>query len=509
MANTHKKIQTVTVGAGGAASIDFTSIPQTYSDLKIVLSARDARAVVASSVVLQINGSSATSGSYRRIYGDGSAGFSDSSSGEATVQSGHSDGNSATANTFGNVEIYIPNYTGSSNKSFSSDGVAETNGATTYMSFVAGLWADTAAITSLSVKPATAVNFLQYTTATLYGVFNTNVSGAPSAPTSVTATGSELTASVAFTPAGQTASLYTVTSSPGSITATGTSSPIVVSGLTEGQAYTFTVTAANPLGTSAASSASNSITAATTIFYMTSSQTFTPPSYPFSYTAYVVGGGGTGGNNGTYNAGGNTTNVYLGSGGGSGFYTTGNGTINSGNATVTIGTGGSGGTIQGVGGAGGTSTFHNYNALGGNGGASSSDAGGTVNVPQSIGGGNGGSGGGGAAWYNINNKNGGDNSGSAVAGAGGSSGGAGGAGSSSAAGGSRPGGTGQGGSDSKIPSGAGGAGGSGGSTPNYAGITVSGSNTAYGAGDYANGRGMGGVNASAGTSGFVLVKRNA
>ena len=44
MANTFKKIQTVTVGSGGAASIDFTSIPQTYTDLKIVLSARTNRA---------------------------------------------------------------------------------------------------------------------------------------------------------------------------------------------------------------------------------------------------------------------------------------------------------------------------------------------------------------------------------------------------------------------------------------------------------------------------------
>jgi len=37
MANTLKKIQTVTVGSGGAASIEFTSIPQTYTDLKLVV----------------------------------------------------------------------------------------------------------------------------------------------------------------------------------------------------------------------------------------------------------------------------------------------------------------------------------------------------------------------------------------------------------------------------------------------------------------------------------------
>lgn len=172
MANTYTLIASVTVGSGGAASIDFSSIPSTYTDLCMKVSARDARAVVASSIVLQINGSTAASGSYRRIYGDGAAAFSDSSSGDVTVQSAHSDGNSATANTFGNVEIYIPNYAGSANKTFSSDGVAETNGTTTYMSMVAGLWANTAAITQITLKPATAVNFLQYSTAYLYGIKN-------------------------------------------------------------------------------------------------------------------------------------------------------------------------------------------------------------------------------------------------------------------------------------------------------------------------------------------------
>ena len=38
--NTLVKIQTVTVGSGGASSIDFTSIPQTYTDLCLVYSAR-------------------------------------------------------------------------------------------------------------------------------------------------------------------------------------------------------------------------------------------------------------------------------------------------------------------------------------------------------------------------------------------------------------------------------------------------------------------------------------
>jgi hypothetical protein len=56
---------------------------------------------------------------------------------------------------------------------------------------------------------------------------------------------------------------YTVTSSPGGFTGTGASSPITVTGLQSNTAYTFTVTATNSRGASAASAASNSITATT------------------------------------------------------------------------------------------------------------------------------------------------------------------------------------------------------------------------------------------------------
>ena len=87
----------------------------------------------------------------------------------------------------------------------------------------------------------------------------------PQAPTIGTATdgGTGTTVSVAFTAGatgGSAITGFTATSSPGSITGTGGSSPITVSGLTTGTAYTFTVTATNANGTSAASAASNSVT---------------------------------------------------------------------------------------------------------------------------------------------------------------------------------------------------------------------------------------------------------
>lgn len=94
------------------------------------------------------------------------------------------------------------------------------------------------------------------------------VTSVPDAPTigTATATGAT-TATVAFTqPAnngGSTITSYTATSSPGGITGTlnqAGSGTITVTGLTSGTNYTFTVTATNAVGTSAASAASNSIT---------------------------------------------------------------------------------------------------------------------------------------------------------------------------------------------------------------------------------------------------------
>lgn len=83
-------------------------------------------------------------------------------------------------------------------------------------------------------------------------------------PTIGTATAGDGQASVSFTAPASTGGedvTYTVTSSPGNLTGTGATSPITVAGLSNGTTYTFTVTATNAAGTSAASAASNSVTA--------------------------------------------------------------------------------------------------------------------------------------------------------------------------------------------------------------------------------------------------------
>ena len=168
MPNTYVKIATVTL-ASAAASIDFTSIPGTYTDLVIKASLRSAAASVNPGLKIKFN-TSALNFTGLNVYGDGSAkGSYTDTGGEIGILAG----NSATANTFGNCEIYIPNYAGSNNKSFSVDSVNENNATSASQYLYANLWSQTAAITAISLLSGGAVNLMQYSSATLYGISKT------------------------------------------------------------------------------------------------------------------------------------------------------------------------------------------------------------------------------------------------------------------------------------------------------------------------------------------------
>ena len=169
MANTFELIASSTVGSGGVSSIIFSSIPQTYTDLLLKVSIRDGDD---NQAFLKFN-SSTTGYSALRLQGTGAVAQSttDSSTSQGVFGYSVNQNASRTANTFGNAEIYIPNYTGSTAKSFSSDGVEENNATTAYSKLFAGLLTATAAITSITLSSnTTSAIFYQYSTAYLYGV---------------------------------------------------------------------------------------------------------------------------------------------------------------------------------------------------------------------------------------------------------------------------------------------------------------------------------------------------
>jgi hypothetical protein len=165
MATTFTKIADVTVGSGGSASIDFSSIPSTYTDLCIKLSVRSSSGTDGR---IKFNSSSDSTYSMRSLRGDGSTAGSASESSQTSTWLGNV-GNAS--DTFNSMDIYIPNYAGSTVKSMSIDNVSENNGTTAYAILIAGLRNNTDAITSISIFDPY-FTFQQYSTATLYGVNN-------------------------------------------------------------------------------------------------------------------------------------------------------------------------------------------------------------------------------------------------------------------------------------------------------------------------------------------------
>jgi hypothetical protein len=172
MATTYEAIATVEVGSGGAASIDFTSIPATYTDLVIKFSIRDLRNSVGPGY-LHLKFNDNTSNYSGRFL------FTGTDDGSVATQPRTDDYASfaintdySTANTFGNGELYIPNYASSNNKSVSIDSVSETNHAfnAAVRTLSAFLWSNSAAITKITLYGDS--NFKQYSTATLYGIKN-------------------------------------------------------------------------------------------------------------------------------------------------------------------------------------------------------------------------------------------------------------------------------------------------------------------------------------------------
>lgn len=171
MANTFYKIAFTEVGSGGASNITFSSIPNTYTDLLINLSGRYTGGGTQSTMwISAINGSSSGfTNRWLRGSGSGAISLTDASGGIYVSQV---NGSSSTSNSFANISIYIPNYAGSTNKSISIDAVQENNQTEAYMGLTAGLWSNTAAITSITLDPDGSNTFAQYTTATLYGIKN-------------------------------------------------------------------------------------------------------------------------------------------------------------------------------------------------------------------------------------------------------------------------------------------------------------------------------------------------
>ena len=161
--------------ASSAASVTFSSIPATYTDLVLRISARSDIAGLVNTFKLTYNAIAGTNYSYILLYGNTNPPISVGDSGQSTLRHGYYDGDTTTSNTFGSAEIYIPNYTGSIKKPSSSFSVSENNSAAAtewYISSYAGLSQSTAAITGITIASVDTANYKIGSSFYLYGISN-------------------------------------------------------------------------------------------------------------------------------------------------------------------------------------------------------------------------------------------------------------------------------------------------------------------------------------------------
>ena len=182
IANTFTQIgSTVTVGGGGAATISFSSIPATYTDLKILLSLKSP-ATTAAYEVFGINFNNSTSYQGRVLYywfGTASTGSETTFTKSGTTYGRVFDTGFNTLSTtyvnpniYSSTEIYITNYAGGTNyKVYGAANASENNSASDggFLELAAGLSSNAAAITTITVTGRD-YGFIQYSTASLYGI---------------------------------------------------------------------------------------------------------------------------------------------------------------------------------------------------------------------------------------------------------------------------------------------------------------------------------------------------
>lgn len=146
------------------AGVTFSSIPSTYTDLVLVVSAGSSFSSGSPSCEIQFNSDTSTNYSYTQLVGNGSV----ASTARGSNQTRGAIGNiPTTAGQFGTIVAHIQNYANNTtNKSF----LARSSDARNFVIARINLWRSTSAITSIYVFDGTASNFTTGSTFALYGI---------------------------------------------------------------------------------------------------------------------------------------------------------------------------------------------------------------------------------------------------------------------------------------------------------------------------------------------------
>jgi len=172
MAATYELIASNTLSSS-AATVTFSSIPATYTDLVLKITARSDAAQINSLLRMRLNGVTASEYSRTRFYAVGSDSYSERNSNQGnSTDVAFVNGSTTTSDTFANIEIYIPSYLASANKPISSNFGVENNSTTeNSVGGHAYLWRNTTAINEIRLEIAGA-DFVSGSSFFLYGIKN-------------------------------------------------------------------------------------------------------------------------------------------------------------------------------------------------------------------------------------------------------------------------------------------------------------------------------------------------
>ena len=163
-----ESIATVTVGSGGATSIEFTSIPGTYQHLQVRGLVRNT-GTSQRAVSVQFNSDTGSNYAFHRLRGTGSAVFAENSVSQTGADAISQVYSSASSSIFSAFVMDILDYSSTSkNTTLRTFGSRDENGAG-LVSLYSGLWDSTSAVTSIKLYPL-ADNLAQHSTAALYGI---------------------------------------------------------------------------------------------------------------------------------------------------------------------------------------------------------------------------------------------------------------------------------------------------------------------------------------------------
>jgi hypothetical protein len=172
---TYVKIASYTAGASEGTSITLSSIPGTYTDLMLKISAKDKYTGANNSALYcRFNSDSGTNYLYRRMYNSAGSSASDTAASQTSCNLGYIPTADLT-NQFGICNVYMPNYTWSNPKVQSIDNAQEGAVASTGMNtplMASNYWTGTSAITSITIYCG-GTAFAQYSLFDLYGIKST------------------------------------------------------------------------------------------------------------------------------------------------------------------------------------------------------------------------------------------------------------------------------------------------------------------------------------------------